>query len=37
MARAAAARRISALLVEARRVIPGHFDPVSGANEFRPA
>ena len=36
IARAAAARRISALLVEADRIIPGHFDPLSGAIEFAP-
>jgi release factor family 3 len=32
--RAAAAGGISALLIEADRVIPGRFDPVSGAVEF---
>jgi hypothetical protein len=36
IARAAAADRISTLLIEADRVIPGHFDPVSGAIEFTP-
>jgi hypothetical protein len=32
--RAAAAGRISILLTEADRVIPGHFDPVSGSIQF---
>jgi Bacterial archaeo-eukaryotic release factor family 3 len=32
--RAAAAGRISILLIEADRVIPGHFDPVSGSIQF---
>jgi hypothetical protein len=34
IARAAAAGRVSTLLIEADRVIPGHFDPVSGAIGF---
>jgi hypothetical protein len=36
VARAAAAGRVATLLVEADRVIPGRFDPVSGAIEFAP-
>jgi hypothetical protein len=36
VARAAAAGRVATLLVEADRVIPGSFDPVSGAIEFAP-
>jgi len=34
IARAAAAGRILTLLIEADRVIPGHFDPESGAIQF---
>jgi hypothetical protein len=34
IARAAAAGRIATLLIEADRVVPGHFDPVSGAIQF---
>jgi hypothetical protein len=34
IARAAAAGRISTLLIEADRIIPGHFDPVSGSIQF---
>ena len=36
IARAAAASRISTLLIEADRAIPGHFDPASGAIELAP-
>jgi hypothetical protein len=36
VARAAAGSRISTLLIEADREIPGHFDPVSGAIAFAP-
>ncbi len=34
IARAAAAGRVSNLLIEADREVPGHFDPLSGAIEF---
>ncbi len=34
--RAVAAGRIAALLIEADRIIPGHFDPASGAIAFAP-
>lgn len=34
IARGAAAGRVSTLLIEADRIIPGHFDPVSGAIQF---
>jgi hypothetical protein len=34
IARAAAAGRHSTLLIEADRVVSGHFDPVSGAIQF---
>jgi hypothetical protein len=36
IARAAAAARISTLLIEADRVVPGRFDSESGAIEFAP-
>ncbi|HMN37718.1 MAG TPA: hypothetical protein PKD49_08425 [Hyphomicrobium sp.] len=36
IAKAAAAGRISTLLIEADREVPGHFDPASGAIEFAP-
>ncbi len=36
IARATAAGRIATLLIEADRVIPGRFDPVSGTIEFAP-
>jgi hypothetical protein len=36
IARAAAAGRISNMLIDADRVIPGRFDPVNGALEFAP-
>jgi hypothetical protein len=36
IARAAAAGRISNLLIEADRVIPGRFDPITGGLEFVP-
>lgn len=36
IARAAAAGRVATLLVEADRVVPGHFDPRTGAIEFAP-
>lgn len=36
IARAAAAGRISTLLIEADRVVPGHFDSETGAIEFAP-
>lgn len=36
IARAGAGGRLSTLLIEADREIPGHFDPMSGAIEFAP-
>jgi hypothetical protein len=36
IARAAAAGRVGVLLIEAERVVPGRFDPATGAIEFAP-